>query len=253
MIPFLKKEIIEQFRRKRVLLLGILFLLFAILGIATAKLTPVLIDMMADQLEQSGMVIDAKESTVMDAWMQYFKNAAIPLLVVIILWSGSFTTEYQKHTLIPLVTKGLSRTGIFVSKMLTVALVWTCGYALYFGVFYGYCVFYWNNEGIPNIPLAVGLYWLYGIWLLALLGLFSALANTAMQVLLGVGGVFFVVSFLEFVPKLSPKLPTALAGGLNLLQGAAKPSDYLVPCVIVLASVVLCIAGGILLMQKRDL
>lgn len=253
MIPFLRKEILEQFRRKRVMLLAILFFAMSVLGVATAKLTPVILEMFADQMAQSGMVIEAKESTIFDAWMQYFKNAAIPLIVVLILWSGSFTGEYQKHTLIPLVTKGLSRTAVFAAKMLTAALVWTGCYALYLAVFYGYSVYYWGSGGVSHVVLAVTLYWLYGIWLLALLGLFSSFAGTAMQVLLGVGGVFFVITFLEFIPKLAPKLPTALSGGLGLIQGTAKPSDFIVPVVIALVSIVLCLAGGVLLIQKREL
>ena len=253
MIPFLKKEILEQFRRKRVLLLGILFAAFALLGVATAKLTPVIMEMFADEMAASGMTYEITESTIMDAWMQFFKNAAIPLIVVIILWSGSFTSEYQKHTLIPLVTKGLSRTGIFVSKMLTAALVWTAGYALYLGIFYGYAEFYWGNGGVKHIALAVTLYWLYGMWLLMLLGFFSSIAGTTMQVLLGVGGVFFLVTFLELIPKLSAKLPTALAKGLSLMQGSAETSDFTVPVIIALSCMVLCFAGGLAFMQKKEL
>jgi ABC-2 type transport system permease protein len=253
MIPFLKKEILEQFRRKRVLLLGILFAAFALLGVATAKLMPAIMEMFADEIAASGMTIDIKESTIMDAWTQFFKNASIPLIVVIILWSGSFTGEYQKHTLIPLVTKGLSRTGIFVSKMITAVLVWTAGFALYFGILYGYAEFYWGNGTVKHIGLAVTLYWLYGVWLLAILGLFSAIAETTMQVLLGVGGVFFLVTFLELVPKLPAKLPTALTGGLSLLQGSAKPSDFTTPVVIVLICIVLCLAVGVVLIRKKKL
>ena len=59
MIPFLKKEILEQFRRKRVLLLGILFAAFALLGVATAKLMPAIMEMFADELAASGMVYDS--------------------------------------------------------------------------------------------------------------------------------------------------------------------------------------------------
>lgn len=253
MIPFLKKEILEQFRRKRVLLLGILFTAFALLGVATAKLTPKIMEMFADELAKSGMVYDITESTVMDAWMQFFKNAAIPLIVMIILWSGSFTGEYQKNTLIPLVTKGLSRTSLFFAKMITAALVWTAGYLVYFVVTYGYAEFYWGNGGVKHLFFAVFLYWLYGMWYLAILGLFSSFAGTTMQVLLGVGAVFFTVTFLEFIPKLPSKLPTALQNGLSLMQGSAKPSDFTVPIVIVSVCIVLCLAGGATLIRKKRL
>ena len=253
MIPFLKKEITEQIRRKRVMLLGILFTAFAILGVATAKLTPKIMEMFADELAKSGMVYDITESTVMDAWMQFFKNAAIPLIVFIILWSGSFTGEYQKHTLIPLVTKGLSRTSVFFSKMITAALVWTTGYAVYFAVTYAYAEFYWGNSGVKHMFLAVFLYWLYGMWYLAILGLFSSFADTTMQVLLGVGAVFFTVTFLEFIPKLPAKLPTALANGLSLMQENSKPSDFIIPIVTVTVCIVICLAGGAALIRRKKL
>ena len=50
LIAFLKKELLEQLRTGRLMLLSILFVLFGIMNPAVAKLTPWLLEVMADSL-----------------------------------------------------------------------------------------------------------------------------------------------------------------------------------------------------------
>ena len=50
---FLKKEWMEQIRNSRLLILVLLFLLFGIMNPAVAKITPWLMEMMAESLEGS--------------------------------------------------------------------------------------------------------------------------------------------------------------------------------------------------------
>ena len=76
-LAFLKKEIMEQFRSGKLLFLGILFVLFGIMNPAVAKLTPWLLEVMADSLAQSGMTITQVTVSAMDSWVQFFKNIPI--------------------------------------------------------------------------------------------------------------------------------------------------------------------------------
>ena len=56
-LAFTRKELLAQFRTGKVTILGILFVLFGIMNPAIAKLTPWLMEMMADSLAESGMII----------------------------------------------------------------------------------------------------------------------------------------------------------------------------------------------------
>lgn len=80
LLAFMKKEWMEQVRSGRLLILVIIFILLGIMNPAVAKLTPWLLEMMADSLEASGMTVTAVTVSAMDSWVQFFKNAPMGLL-----------------------------------------------------------------------------------------------------------------------------------------------------------------------------
>ena len=145
MTAFIKKECMELTRTGKLLILGIIFIFFGILNPAMAKLTPWLYEMLSDQFADQGLVIGEVTVTALTSWTQFFKNAPMVLIVAILLFSGLFTIEYQKGTLVQIVTKGLSRNKIFFSKLLTVYGAWTLLYLVYTGITLGYTVYFWGN------------------------------------------------------------------------------------------------------------
>ena len=124
MIAFMKKEWMEQLRSSKVMILGILFVLFGVMNPAVAKLTPWLLELMSESLAESGMVITGVTIGAMDSWVQFFKNIPMALIVFILLESNIFTKEYQTGTLLLSLTKGLSRYQIVISKALMLISLW---------------------------------------------------------------------------------------------------------------------------------
>ena len=57
LIAFTKKEVTEQIRLGKLMILTILFVLFGVMNPAVAKLTPWLLEIMSDSLAESGMTI----------------------------------------------------------------------------------------------------------------------------------------------------------------------------------------------------
>ena len=74
LFAFMKKEFAEQLRSGRLMILGLLFVLFGIMNPAIAKLTPWLLETMADSLAESGMIITDVKVSAMDSWVQFYKN-----------------------------------------------------------------------------------------------------------------------------------------------------------------------------------
>lgn len=109
MKAFLKKEWMEWSRTGRLLILLLIFSLFGVMNPALTKLTPWLIEALSESLADTGLAITSVKIDAMTSWTQFYKNIPIGLLVFLLLGSGSFTAEYQKGTLVPVVTKGLSR------------------------------------------------------------------------------------------------------------------------------------------------
>lgn len=85
LLAFMKKEWMEQVRSGRLLILVIIFILLGVMNPAVAKLTPWLLEMMADSLEASGMTVTAVTVSAMDSWVQFFKNAPMGLIAFILL------------------------------------------------------------------------------------------------------------------------------------------------------------------------
>ena len=134
-ITFTGKEFLELRRSGRLLIFTVIFVLLGVMNPATAKLTPWLMETMADSLEASGLTITEYTVTAMDSWVQFFKNMpSMGLLITVVMFGGFFTSEYAKGTLIPLLAKGLSRSAFASAKTFTMLLVWSAGYWLSYGI-----------------------------------------------------------------------------------------------------------------------
>ena len=99
-IALLKKESMEQLRTGKWTFLGILLVLFGIMNPAVAKLTPWLMEIMADSLAENGMILTPVTITAMDSWVQFFKNIPMALIAFVLLEGSMFTKEYQNGTLV---------------------------------------------------------------------------------------------------------------------------------------------------------
>lgn len=253
LLAFIKKETKEQFRSGRLIILGILFVLFGIMNPAVAKLTPWLFEMASDSFAEIGMTVTAVTVSAMDSWVQFFKNMPIALIAFVLLESSIFTGEYQTGTLVLSLTKGLERYKVVVSKTIILIVLWTVCYWLCFGITYGYTAYFWDNSVVQNRMFSVECWWLFGIWIISLIILFSTILNANTSVLVAVGGVVLVSYLLGLLPKVSRYLPTQLTDGNSLIYGAAETEAYIAPLIITVAISVICIAMSIPIFNKKPL
>ena len=253
LIAFMKKEITEQIRSSRLMVLGILFVLFGIMNPAVAKLTPWLFEIMADSLAESGMTVTDVTVTAMDSWVQFFKNMPMALIAFVLLESSIFTKEYQTGTLLLSLTKGLSRYKVVISKAAVLTVLWTVGYWLCFGITYGYNAYFWDNAIAQNLMFSVVCWWVFGLWVISLTVLFSTVSTSNTDVLLGAGGVVLASYLLGMIPKIGKYLPTRLTDGNSLIYGAAEAEAYTVPLILVAVTGIACFAGGLAVFNKKQL
>ena len=252
-LAFTRKELLAQFRTGKVTILGILFVLFGIMNPAIAKLTPWLMEMMADSLAESGMIITDITVTAMDSWVQFFKNIPMALIVFVLMQSSIFTREYQTGTLVLSLTKGLPRSTALIAKAVVLTLFWSAGYWLCFGITYGYNAYFWDNAIAQNLLFSALCWWVFSLWILALLVFFSTLSVSSAVVLVGTGGVVFASTLLSMIPKVSKYLPTLLSDGNSLIYGAAEVSKYIPALVIAGAMTLVCFAVSIPIFNKKQL
>ena len=252
MNAFIKKEWMELTRTGKLLILGIIFIFFGILNPAMAKLTPWLYEMLQDQFSEQGIKVGEVTVTAMTSWTQFYKNTPILVIVMILLTSGILTGEYQKGTLIQIVTKGLSRKKIFFSKLFISYFVWTLLYLVYTGITWGYTAYFWGSD-VPNLFYGIFMYWFFGIGIISILMFFGTLCNNSGQVMLATGSIFFGMMLLEYIPVIKDKLPSFLMNGMNLLNETSAVSDYTGAIISTFLLILLCDIMGLLIFDRRDL
>ena len=252
-IAFIKKEITEQLRTSKLMIIGILFVLFGIMNPAVAKLTPWLLELMSDALAESGMTVTGVTVTAMDSWVQFFKNIPMALIAFVLLQSNIFTKEYNSGTLVLSLTKGLERYKVVISKTAVLTALWSVGFWVCFGITYAYNAYFWDNSIAKNLIFSVVCWWLFGMFVVSLIVLFSTLAKSNVGVLLGTGGVVFAFYIFSLIPKINKCFPTYLTDGNNLIYGISEVKTYIASVVITSAACLCCFIASIYVFNKKQL
>lgn len=227
LFAFTGKELMELIRTGKFLILAVIFILFGIMNPAIAKLTPWMMEFFADSFTETGITVSANlEVNAMTSWVQFYKNVPLALLIFLLLSSSILTSEYQKGTLINMLTKGMSRWKIIASKTFSIMALWTVGYWLCYGITYGYNFYFWDNGIASHLIPAAGCFYLFGLWLISLLMLMSTLFSTSSAVLASVGSIFLILYLFSFLPALQKYLPVKLLSSAALLGGSIPLSEY---------------------------
>ena len=159
-IAFTKKEFTENLRTYKLLIIGAVFLLFGMMNPVFAKFTP-------EILQAAGINMVLPTPTALDSWAQFFKNIGqTGLLVLVIIFSGIMANEFSRGTLINILTKGLKRSTVILSKFTAATIIWTFSYLLCYVVSYFYTAYFWSMSGMSHIFLSFFSMWLYGVLLI---------------------------------------------------------------------------------------
>lgn len=250
---FWKKEWMELVRSGKLWILLMVSALFGVMNPAIAKLTPWMMEVMADSLQDTGLQVAEVTVDAMTSWVQFYKNMPMALIVTVLLVGSIFTQEYQKGTLILVLTKGMSRRKVYTAKMMTLLAVWTVCYGISFGITWIYNDFYWDN-GIASYPLmAAALFWLMGIWVFVMLVFFSAIFSETSGVLAGTGGAVLLCYISGMIPKVQEYLPVKLMESQEMLIGVAMPEDYGRALMVTVASMIAAGVAGMMIFDKKKL
>jgi len=253
MITFLNKEFTEYIRNGKFYVCAIIFAIMGVLSPAVAKLTPQLYEMMADELKEAGIVATNVKVTAFDSYTQFFKNAPMALAAFVLLYAGILTVEYQKGTLVMMITKGLSRKKILAAKSVLLILTWTVLYFGFFAITQGYTVYFWDISIVHNLAQAILYFYIFGLYIVSLMILSSVISSGMSGVLIGVAGPVLVFTMLGIVPKISKYFPTKLMDGMGLIKGDVKLSEYNFALIITLVLIVIHFLLATILFRKKAL
>ena len=248
----LRKELLEQWRTRRLVLVGVVFLLFGLGSPILARYTPEILKAVGTGMP--GATIELPPATTADAVGQLAKNVGqLGILVAILLAMGSVAAEKERGTAAFLLTMPAGR-GAFLGAKL-VALGTTLLVAMTLATAGA-----WFYTTLLFEPLPVGGTVAMGVLLWLELLAFAAitfLASTVFASQLVAGGVGFValvvLSILGVIPVLGEWSPIgAPAVAIDLGLGTV-PAAWLPAVAGSIACVVVCAVAAVAVFRRQEL
>lgn len=115
LVTLIKKELLEQNRTKKLLILAVVFLFVAVASPIFAQMTP----MILKSISIPGVNLNLPDPTYTDSIDQFIKNVSqIALLVIVFIVAGSVVDEKNKKTLDMVLSKPVSRVTFVLSKFI---------------------------------------------------------------------------------------------------------------------------------------
>ena len=246
--PLLKKEVREQLRTYRLVIVGGVFLLFGITTPLTLKYLPEILKLAGEQ-----MTIEFPPPTAVQSLAEYASTIGqVGVLVAVLVAMGSIANEIRRGTAVMTLSKPVSRAAFVSAKLIAVSLTFLVSLTVASLFCFAYTV--WLIEA-ASIWAFVGLNLLLGLFLvfcLAVTLLFSSFFKSSVAA----GGLSVAVLIaqagLSAVPLIGDYMPGKLPGwGTNLLSG--RGDSYWWALTTSIAAIGLCLYFAQRLLKNRDL
>jgi len=229
----LKKEITEQLRTYRIVVVGGVFLLFGITTPLMLKYLPELIKLAGEQME-----INVPPPTAVQSLAEYSGTVGqIGVLVAVLVAMGSVANEVQRGTAAMTLSKPVSRAAFVSAKLAAMSLTFAVSLTVASVVCLAYTVWL---IGPVNVASFAGLNLLvcgFLVFCLAVTVLFSSLFRSS----LAAGGVSIGIlvaqAGLSVLPWIGDYMPGKLLGWGTGLLGDGKPYWTALAFTVVLAAV----------------
>ncbi len=248
---FSKKEFLESWRTSKLFILMIFFLILGIMNPLIAILTPDIIEMSFGD----ALPVNIPEPSSLDSWGQFYQSMTqTGLIVITLLFSGTMSGEVSKGTLVNLVTKGLKRSTVVISKSIYLILQWTLCMFLAFFVTWVYTLYYFTDDNSPHVFLAVLPLWIFGILLVTAILLTSTISRNSYEGLLLTGGFVVLLFIVNIFDKLKHYNPITLTSeNINFLQGTSSLGNYMPAMLISISLSLLFLYLSIVILNKKKL
>ena len=250
-LSLLKKEAIESARTKKMISTFILFLFIGLISPLTAKLTPMILQSIAT----GNIDINVAPPSEIDSWTQFFKNISqIGMFGLAIILSTQMANEFQKGTLINLLSKGLPRYQVVLSKIFYNFILWFIAYFCSFILTYFYTKYFFGiSFPIRNILMAVLLPFIFGLFLISLEILAGVISGNVIGTLILTTAGIVIQLILSIRDEIVKYMPIALIGKpVNLIKGIGY-DDYYVPIITGSILLILCIVISIAVINKKQI
>jgi ABC-2 type transport system permease protein len=218
----LRKELLEQWRSYRLLIVVSVALLFGLTSPLLARYTPDLLRLAIPEGQLEAMMALFPEPTIADAVDQYLKNLfQFGILLALLVSMGAVAQEKDRGTAALMMAKPMPRGVFILAKFLALTVTFAVGIGLagLAGYYYTWLLF-----GLMDVPAWLALNGLLLVCLLVYVAL-TLLCSTLTRSQVVAGGAAFglliVISTLGALPKVGDALPNRLlTWGAAAVRGA---------------------------------
>lgn len=251
MMTLLKKELLEQWRTYRFLVVVAILLLF---GLASPLMARYLPDIIRSMGGVEGLEQLIPTPTTADAIGQYLKNCGqFGVILALLVPMGAIVGEKDRGTAAMVLSKPVARASFLLSKFAAAALVFLLGIALagLGAYYYTGVLFAWLDVGA--FALLNLLFWLNLLVYLALTIFASTLARSTVAAGGIAFGLFMVMWIVGIVPQIGRHLPDALQGwGMTLvLGGPGSPAWGAVG--VSLGLIAAALVGAVVVFRRQEI
>jgi ABC-2 type transport system permease protein len=248
----LQKELREQLRTLRLVVVVAVLAAFGATSPLLAKLLPDIIKVAGT--ETAGLTITMPTPTTADAVAQLVKNLGqFGLLIAILVAMGSVATEKERGTAGFVLTKPVGRGPFIMAKAAAIGLLLAAGIAAGYALAWIYTAVLFEPLSLPGFAASGALLWLSLLLTGSVTFLFSVLARSSL-VAGGAGFVALIVTgIVAAIPGIGAYAPTGLSTpAIALALGTAR-GDLAGPIIVNLALVGLALGAAQVAFRRQEL
>ena len=215
----LRKELLEQWRSYRLLVVAAVLVAFGLSSPVVAKLTPQIIRALPNGDQIASLI---PPPTALDAVAQYLKNMSqFSVILALLLSMGAVTQEKERGTAAMMLVKPLPRSTFLVAKFAALALTFAASLALAGAGAYYYTVLLFGPVSLARWVALNSLLLVFTLVYVALTLFCSVVARSQAAA----GGLAFGLLLLLTIPGALPQLGQYLPGELVSWAGRLMVGD----------------------------
>jgi len=219
----LRKELLEQWRSYRFLIVGVVLLLFGLTSPLLARYTSELIKMAIPPGQGEAILALIPKPTIADAVDQYVKNLAqFGVLLALLMTMGTVAQEKDKGTAALMLVKPLPRSVFLGAKFVALAVTFGGSLIVAGAACYYYTYLLFGALDLSGWLALNALLLLFFLVYVALTLLCSTVTRSQIVAAGAAFGLVIVLSIVGVIPRLAGYLPSSLTNwGSRLAKGMA--------------------------------
>ena len=246
----LRKELLEQWRTRRLIVVAIVLIFFGLLSPAAARYTPELMKLLPSG---AGMAKLMPPPTAMDAVKQYLKNLSqFGLVLALLVTMGSVAQEKDRGTAAMMLVKPLPRATFLAAKFAALTLTFLLSLAAAALAGFFYTTFLFSAPDVSRWIALNGLILVYIMVQVAITLLCSVIAKSQ----IAAGGLAFAaitaLAFIAAIPGFGKYLPGQLLGWAGELM-AGIPATHWATLFACLGIISTALFGAWFLFERQEL